>query len=194
MQGKEVKQILADHHVSFNRIASQLGITPQALYSRFNAATFRKEYLQQITAILGKDIFGLGEDKDNRQPVLDLHIDPGHGARLEDSKPVEFVQIPAFNGCIGLTAFGSALSSSYLPGDIIFVRPYSRLEEIDYGCAYVLVTHSDRLLKKVYPSERGEGYLRLTSDNPSVFPAYDLPFSAIIFFYKVVGLLRRSQL
>lgn len=196
MQGKEVRQILTDHHVNLNQLAKDMGITPQALFSRFNAHTFRQEYLQQITAIIGKDIFDLGQDKDTRQPVLDLSIDPGHGTRLEDSsnKILEYVQIPAFNGCLGISIFGTSLAPSLVPGDVAFVRPFNRLDEVDYGCAYVLITRTDRLLKYIYPSDRGTGYYKLVSKDAAKYPAYDIDFSSILFLYKVVGLLRRSQL
>lgn len=196
MQGIEVRQALTAHHVNLNQLAKDMGITPQALFSRFNAHTFRQEYLQQITAIIGKDIFGLGTDKDSRQPVLDLSINPGHGIRLEDStnKILEYVQIPAFNGCIGISIFGDSLAPSLRSGDVAFVRPISRLEGIDYGSPYVLITRTDRLLKYIYPSERGTGYYRLVSKDAEKYPSYDIEFGNILFLYKVVGLLRRSQL
>lgn len=196
MQGKEVRQTLSAHHVNLNQLAKDMGITPQALFSRFNARTFRQEYLQQITAILGRDIFNLGRDMGHWQPVLDLSIDPGHGTRLEDSinRIGEYTQIPAFDGCIGISIFSDSLAPSLVPGDVAFVRPSNRLEEVDYGCPYVLITRTDRLLKYIYPSERGTGYYRLVSKDPEKYPAYEIEFSKILFLYKVVGLLRRSQL
>lgn len=70
----------------------------------------------------------------------------------------------------------------------------SRLEGIDYGSPYVLITRTDRLLKYIYPSERGTGYYRLVSKDAEKHPSYDIEFGNILFLYKVVGLLRRSQL
>lgn len=205
MEGKEARQILTAEKVNMNWLAEKLGITPQALYSRFNAKTFRKEYQQEIADALGKDIFGLGTDKaTGQQPIFDIRVCAGSGNGLyedDNNKVVEYVQIPAFAGCTGVTIYGDSMYPQYRPGDVVFVRQVTSLEDIDYGQTYIIITRSDRLIKNIYESSKGAGYIRLCSFNAEtnhagerLYPDYDLSFENILFLYKVVGSLRRSQL
>ena len=190
MKGIEVRKILSDHKVNLTWLAEQLGIKPQALNSRLNAQVFKSSYLLEITQILKKDYFGTqGSDS---IPILDMRIGSDSGTSLEasSSRVVEYVNIPAFEGCLGIAIYGDSMAPDYLPGDVLFVRPINRLEHIDYGQCFILITPNDRLLKRVTPSEN-ESSLHL-SDASSL--SYDLSFSDILFLYKVCGVLRRYQI
>lgn len=204
MEGKQARQILSDNKINMNWLADQLGITPQALYSRFNARQFRQDYLREITEALGKDIFGLGAKKaEGQQPILDIRVCAGNGIGLDgdENSVLEYVQIPAFNGCFGITIYGDSMYPLYSPGDVVFVRQITSLQELDYGSTYIVITRSDRILKTVYESKKGAGYIRVSSYNANlnpagdrIYPDYDLSFENILFLYKVVGSLHRTQL
>ena len=207
MEGNEVRKILVDNHVNLKRLAEQLNITPQALFSRFRAKEFRKSYMLEITQVLQKDLFGTSPaaatEANNLQPILDIRVCAGNGIGLEDdeSAVVEYVSIPTFNGCKGITVYGQSMEPKYVPGDVIFVRPVIDKDDIDYGRPYLVITRSDRLLKCIYESKMGNDFLRLSSLNMAVnklgdrlYPDRDIRAENILFLYKVVGSLNRDQI
>lgn len=71
MTGQQVKQILSENNVNLAKLASDLGISPQALNSRLKAETFKHAYLVEITQILKRDIFGIShQDYSNLLSLL----------------------------------------------------------------------------------------------------------------------------
>ena len=125
MTGEEVRDILKKNGIGLVELADKLGITNQALNSRFYAKSFRPEYLQQINEILGKDLFGLSDTSDKGQKILDIRVCAGQGIGLhgDENKVLEFVNIPSFKGSYGLVVYGESMYDKYKSGDVVFVRP-----------------------------------------------------------------------
>lgn len=204
MTGEEAREILKRNGVGLVELSEHLGITNQALNSRFYAKTFKPEYMQQINEILGKDIFGIiPEQTDRGQAIIDIRVCAGMGIGLEgnENKVTEYVNIPSFKGCYGLTVYGESMYDKYRPGDVVFVKQITSTNDIDYGRCYVVITSSDRLLKTIYQSRRGEEWLKLCSYNAKLTPSGEREYpdreihkSEILFLYKVVGKLEREQL
>ena len=206
MTGEEVRKILADNHINLAWLAEQLGITPQGIQSRLNVKNFKSGYLMEITRVLGKDIFGSVSGADfetNQQPILDIRVCAGDGIGLEgdENKIIEYVSIPAFSGCKGLSVYGESMWPTYKPGDIIFVRQIIDKQDIDFGRPYLVITSEDRLLKNLYQSKLGNDYLRLCAANTELnqvgerlYPDRDIKADKILFLYKVVGSMRREQI
>lgn len=61
MTGQELKQILRDEGVNLANLADKLGITPQGLNSRLNRKSIKVEHLEEINALLGKNILSIGK-------------------------------------------------------------------------------------------------------------------------------------
>lgn len=206
LSGKEVRYLLKQNAVNLSWLSEQLGISAQALQERLKAQEFKPGYLLEISNVLGKDIFGLQDGDGNsilKQPVLDIRVCAGNGAGLEGSenKVEEYVSIPSMQGCIGLTVYGDSMEPRYKAGDVVFVRPIPVIDDIDFGQTYLVITQSDRLLKNIYPSETSDDYLRLSCINEEVnrfgnrlYPDRDIPKAYILYIYKVVGSLSRSQI
>ena len=191
MTGEEVRDILKKNGIGLVELADKLGITNQALNSRFYAKSFRPEYLQQINEILGKDLFGLSDTSDKGQKILDIRVCAGQGIGLhgDENKVLEFVNIPSFKGSYGLVVYGES------------VRPVTSTRDIDFGRCYVVITPSDRLLKAVYQSKLGDEYLKLCSYNAKLnpsgereYPDRDINKSDILYLYKVIGRLEREEI
>lgn len=206
MTGKEVRQILADNHINLAWLAEKIGISPQGLQSRLRTKNFKSGYLSEITAAIGKDLFGsyafIIEDN-NQQPIIDIQGCAGAGIGLDgdENKIVEYVSIPSFAGCTGISVYGDSMYPDYKSGDIVFVRRIHDIQDIDYGKSYLIITREDRLLKKIYESTFGDEYLRLCSTNMTLnqagerlYPDRNIPTDNILFLYKVVGSLRREQI
>ena len=206
LSGKDVRYLLKQNSVNLSWLSEQLGISAQALQERLKAQEFKAGYLLEISNVLGKDIFGLQDGDGNsilKQPVLDIRVCAGNGIGLEgnENKVEEYVSIPSMQGCIGLTVYGDSMTPKYCAGDVVFVRPIPVIDDIDYGSTYLVITTSDRLLKKIYPSATSDDSLRLTSINEDVnrfgdrlYPDRDIKKEYILYLYKVVGSLSRTQI
>lgn len=203
-----MRYILKQNSVNLAWLSEQLGIQPQTLQSRLNAAEFKQAYMLEINSVLKKDIFDLGElpaevRNAGQQPVLDIRVSAGFGIGLEgeENKINEYVSIPSMQGCVGITVYGDSMTPRYRNGDVVFVRPIPELDDIDYGRAYIIITRSDRLLKCIYPSKHDAQMLRLVSINDDVnrqgdriYPDREIGKENIIYLYKVVGSLSREQI
>ncbi len=203
MTGNEAKQILQENGINLSQLAEELNLSPQAFSSRLSAKVFKRSYQFEINQVLNRGIFDVSSDDNLRQPILDIRVCAGNGIGLdgEENRITEYVSIPAFSGCYGLTVFGESMYPYYKSGDIIFVRPVTDKHDIDYGRTYLIVTTSDRLLKMIYPSDRGDDYLRLSSynnqtkpDGERLYPDRDIHTENILFVYKVVGAIQREQM
>lgn len=203
MTGNEARQILQEAGVNLSQLAELLQLSPQAFSSRLNARIFKRSYQIEINQVLKRTVFDVSINDDLRQPILDIRVCAGNGIGLEgeENKIVEYVTIPALTGCVGLTVYGESMYPLYKPGDTIFVRPVIDKQDIDYGRTYLVITSSDRLLKMLYESGKGDEYLRLCSynvdtkpDGERLYPDRDIHLDNILFIYKVVGSLQRDQI
>lgn len=204
--GKEVRYLLKQNSVNLSWLAEQLGISPQSLQERLKAQNFKRGNLIEIANVLGKDIFGLQSDDGAsimKQPILDIRVCAGNGVGLEgdENHVEEYVSIPSMQGCIGLSVYGDSMEPMYRSGDVVFVRPIQQVSDIDYGCTYLVITRSDRLLKNLYPSKLSDDCLRLCCSNETtnrqgerIYPDREISKTDILYLYKVVGVLRRSQI
>lgn len=141
--------------------------------------------------------------ENNGQPILDIRVCAGHGVGLEgeENKVIEWVNIPKFEGCYGVTVYGDSMYDRFKSGDVIFVRPIIGRNDFDFGQCYVLVTNEDRYIKNIYQSDRGDEYITMTSYNTELnpdgrrkYPDRDIYVDDIKHLYKVAGKLRRDQL
>ena len=209
ISGKEARYTLKQANVNLSWLAEQLGITPQSVQSRLNAAVFSVPYQLEINNICGKRIFNvdmassLVETK-GRIPVIDMRVSAGFGVSLLDGNEKrinEYVTMDGLDGCVGVYVYGESMLPEYKAGDIVFVRLVIDTDSIDYGRPYIIITRDDRVLKCIYPSKHDGECLRLTSLNEEtnrhgdrLFPDKEIRKDNILFIYKVVGLFRREQI
>jgi len=214
LSGKEARYKLSQNQVNQSWLAEQLGISPQSLASRLNAAEFKVGYQLEINKITGKRIFDVDADVPsvindaNRVPVLDLRTAAGFQYdTLEDSlkeqnPPVaEYVTMQGLKGCVGLYVYGDSMSPDYRSGDIIFVRQEPEVDGIAWGRAYIVITQNERVLKCVYKSTHDGDSVRLVSLNEDVnrhgdrlFPDREIKKDNIISIYRVEGVFRRERM
>lgn len=214
LSGKEARYLLLQNHVNQSWLAEQLGITPQSLTSRLNAAEFKTGYQLEINKITGKRIFDVDADVPsvindaNRVPVLDLRTAAGFQySTLEDTlteqnPPIaEYVTMQGLKGCVGLYVYGDSMNPDYRSGDIIFVRQEPVVDGIAWGRAYIIITQNERVLKCVYKSSHDNNYIRLVSLNEEVnrhgdrlFPDREINKDDIISIYRVEGVFRRERM
>lgn len=197
MTGSEIKEILRKNDVNQSELADLLGISSQTLNSRLQAKYFKESYMAEINAVLGKNIFPVGQELISGKrgiPVYDIRACAGNGIGFEHmEKVIEYVNIPTFTGCYGLQVYGDSMRGKYNSGDTIFVRPCNSMDNIEYGRAYVVVTTEDILIKMLYQS-RATNHIRICSYNPELtpsgeraYPDREIHVNEIIKLYKVIG-------
>ena len=209
LSGKEARYLLKQNNINLAWLAEQIGISPQSLHSRLNAATFITPYQLEINNILGKRLFDVDmaptiTETKGRIPVIDMRVSAGFGVSLLDGNEQrinEYVTMDGLNGCVGIYVYGESMSPEYRAGDIVFVRQVLDATEIDYGRPYVICTRTDRVLKCIYQSKHDATLLRLTSLNEEtnrhgdrLYPDKEVEKDSILFIYKVVALFRREQI
>ena len=209
LSGKEARYVLKQNSINLAWLAEQLGISPQSLQSRLNAAEFRTAYQLEITNIIGKRIFDVDAaptitETRGRIPVIDMRVSAGFGVSLLDGNEQrinEYVTMDGLNGCVGIYVYGESMCPEYRAGDIIFVRQITEQSEIDYGRPYVICTRNERVLKCIYQSKHDATLLRLTSLNEEtnrhgdrLYPDKEIEKDSILFIYKVVAMFRREQI
>ena len=132
--------------------------------------------------------------------ILDIRVCAGLGIGFDgdENKIIGYVNIPDFSGCYGITLYGDSMYDMYMPGDTIFVREIKDKSLIENGQPYVVITREDRFLKMVYVEENG---LKLVSyntvcnpDGRRKYPDMQIEGDQILYIYKVVGKLARSQM
>lgn len=199
MEGKEVRKTLQEHRINLTWLAEQLGISPQGLNSRLNAHLFKSSYLQEITNILQKDIFGVGA-KPDMQPVLNIRVRDNITEELSTTNfpVIEHVCIPAFTGCLGFIYYGKDAEPRYEAGDIIFILP--KTEAIKPGRKYLIITDNDRFVRLACEAKKKD-YIRLSAINLAtdaqgarIYPDTEIKTSDILHAYKVVGSISRDQI
>lgn len=199
MEGKEVRKTLQEHRINLTWLAEQLDISPQGLNSRLNAHLFKSSYLQEITNILQKDIFGVGA-KPDMQPVLNIRVRDNITEELSTTNfpVIEHVCIPAFAGCLGFIYYGKDAEPRYEAGDIIFILP--KTEAIKPGRKYLVITNNDRFVRLACKAKKKD-YIRLSAINLAtdakgarIYPDTEIKTSDILHAYKVVGSISRDQI
>lgn len=219
MLGKDEKvqkaiDLISNASVTNYKIAKGTDITEVSIGNYKNGKS--KPTLANANAIIG--YFEKGNEKkpteegqsntlmlseDNRQPIFDIRVCAGNGLGLEgnENKIIEWVSIPSFQGCKGITVYGDSMYDKFKSGDVIFVRPIDGRNDVDFGQCYVVITGEDRYIKNLYESSRGDSYVTMVSYNTEInpdgrrkFPDRDILKEDILFLYKVAGKLRRSQL
>ena len=197
MTGKEVREILLSNKVNLTWLSERLGISRQGLNTRFLASNFKDAYLYEITAIVGRDLFGIGERRD-AQPILNVYAQADRGAALTpDNYPtIGHVSVPYFAGCVGIEYHSEDAAPKYASGDTIFVLPTAGA--MMAGGKYLIMTAEVRTIRLAYPSEDNTR-VRLSALNTAtngrgkrVYPDLDLPIKDIMATYRVMGAITKG--
>ena len=179
------------------------GIYIEAICSKYS--TFNKEWFYTGNG----DMLGKGfpitstptTDKDIK--ILDIRVCAGQeiGFDGDENEIIGYVNIPEFAGCYGITVYGDSMYDMYMSGDTIFVREIKDKHNIDNGQPYVIITKEDRLLKMIhidYERKRTilSSYNNATNpDGKRKYPDMEIDIdSDILYLYKVVGKLARTQM
>ena len=104
MSGKEARYILQQNNINLSWLSELLGIKPQSLQSRLNAATFSPENQLMINKVTGRRIFDIDID------IPDIEADANR--ILQESITPELIQLKAvekWDGKLPLSTSGNTL-------------------------------------------------------------------------------------
>lgn len=197
MQGSEVRKTLQAHHINLAWLAQQLGLSPQGLNSRLNAQIFKPAYLQEITNVLQKNIFGFSTS--DAQPIVSLPVCEEQPRDINASNyPIaEYVSVPSFVGSVGIVYYSKDALPKYDKGDVIFIKPET--QSLQLGEKYLVVTKTEKTIRFVC-SGGENGLLRLVALNTetnkkgvSLYPDFEIAEKDVLFLYKIVGAISREQ-
>ena len=89
----------------------------------------------------------------------------------------------------------------YAPGETIFVRQINDKHSIENGQPYVIITKEDRLLKMIHIDYKNKRTILssyntiLNPDGRRRYPDMEIDLdNDVVYLYKVVGKLSRSQM
>lgn len=208
-----IKELRDRFNKSQQRVADETGISRDKI-AKWETTSHKpktedyiklKNYFESLAKYSGDNSVSLkfSQAENQGQPILDIRVCAGHGIGLEgdENKIIEWVNIPKFDGCYGVTVYGDSMYDKFKSGDIIFVRPIQGRNDFDFGQCYVVITNEDRYIKNIYESGKGDEYVTMTSFNIEInpdgrrrFPDKDILIEDIKHLYKVAGKLRRDQL
>lgn len=196
MTGHDVKEKLRIEGVNLSDLAAKLGISSQALSNRLTRKFFKPEYLEEINAALGKNIFPVGDNffpGKGEIPVYNVRICAGNGIGVGDQEPAEYISIPRLKGCVGGYVYGDSMKGMFNSGDLILMREIHDKNLLDYGRPYVLNIQELGAVVKLIYSSRKDNHVRLVAYNQETFangdrmyPDMEIHVNNIRNWYRVV--------
>lgn len=143
--------------------------------------------------LLGGAIDGVGADVLDRVPFYGLTVSAGTmglaaGAFWEHEQPVGWVSVPEFRGCLAaFRVVGMSMEPEILNGDIVFIREAENRAYFATQSIYMLVTHEERMLKRLRLHPDNGELLICSSPN---YADFVLPVGELLGVYKVAGSMR----
>lgn len=197
MNGQEVKEKLRLEGVNISELAAKLGLSSQALSNRMTRKYFKPEYLEEINAALGKNIFPVGQEsfKINAGiPIYNVRICAGNGVGIGDDEPAEYINIPRLKDCIGGYVYGESMRGMFNSGDLLIMREITDKSLLNYGRPYVLnITEIGAVVKLIYSSRKGDDYIRLVAYNQDkyengdrMFPDIEIKRRDVLKWFRIV--------
>lgn len=150
---------------------------------------------ENVRKLLGKPSVSYGTTEQKRIGIPLIPIDAIAGIASGDVSVTEMeceeYDIPEFNAKADymIRISGNSMAPTYNTGDIVACKKLPTNTFFQWGKVYVLDTIQGPLCKRVNPSDKGDGYLLIESDNPK-YKSFNLPVSEIRSLGLVIGLVR----
>jgi len=105
-------------------------------------------------------------------------------AAIENKEvPESYIKIPGVNATAWFPVIGFSMEPKIHAGDIIGVRVVAKWDRVEPGKVYMIVTHDDRMIKRLRVDDDDEKILWCSSDNHRDFKISTTEIKAI---YQVV--------
>lgn len=147
---------------------------------------------QEYRAVMRKIKFAEGVSlADEGAPFYPLPVSAGNAMQLleEEEKPTGFLSIPGVYCKAYFPVIGFSFEPIIRAGDVIGIDFINRWEMLDPDCIYFIITHDQRMIKRLSDDPDNPDRLICISPNHKEFPIYKSEIKAIhkvIFYGRLV--------
>ena len=122
---------------------------------------------------------------------IDAMAGMGNGDMPVLTTDCEYWYVSDFNkkADFGIRISGTSMSPKYHSGDVLACKKVPLKTFIQWGKVYVMDTVQGAICKRLFPSEKGDEYVRAQSENPK-YPPFDMLRKEIRGLAIVVGVIR----
>ena len=134
--------------------------------------------------------------EDYMVPLLPVDAFAGRFPMMTDSvdlRSCETVISPVKGVDFAIRVSGDSMEPEIHDGNVIFIRRINDRAFIPWGHPMVLDTENGTLLKVLYPSEKGNGYIEAVSYNEK-YPPLQVPTDSIYGIYRIMAELREARI
>lgn len=202
---ERLQHFLKEERITPSEFSRKMDLSPTYIASMRKSMPEEKvEKLIKVFPQLNRDwlLFGRGEmyiDTSNKgidPHRLDRHLVPlvptqaragslDLYARGVTENECPKIYSPSVDADLAIRVMGDSMEPKIHDGVMLFLKKINEKAFIPWGSPLVLDTDNGTLVKLLYPSEKGEGYLVAKSYNPE-YPPFTVPTESIIGIYRIL--------
>jgi phage repressor protein C with HTH and peptisase S24 domain len=186
MTGQEFKKLLTLNDLSQEQAAQVFGVSRQTINTWCKVELLSKEIVDKVNTLLKVKTFStenstlkvtpyktiIDESKEVNVgvPVYDLDVTAGTDLEYSSNGLPEkikgYISLPNFKNCVAfIMVRGDSMYPKFKAGDLIGVEPVKDLDIIQWGHAYVVVTHDNQRMLKYIRKGKNESTIILRSED-----------------------------
>lgn len=137
-------------------------------------------------------------------PVYDIQAQASNTTAFDDDLselPKSYVTVPGFEDCtFAVYVWNHSMYPTFENGCMVIVKEIKRVEAVQYGSVYLVITDEQRVVKRLYEDE-DVNFVLMASDNPETrkdgktkYPTYRLEKKHIKKLFLVKGTIKRTEI
>lgn len=199
MTGPEFKYLIRLNDLTQSQVAELLGVSRQTI----NTWCKSSKISDSDEALINNKI--KLEVKTNRQseltkvkiekgvPVYDVDATAGSGLDFSDHLPEHvkgYISLPNFKNCIAfIMVRGDSMYPKFKAGDLIGIEPVGDIDIIQWGHAYVVLTHDNQRMLKYVRKGKDDKTIILKSES-DLYDDILLPKNKVLKMFMAKGPVR----
>lgn len=202
---------LKEEGISSSEFARKMGLSPAYVASMRKSMPLDKvERLVEVFPQINRDwlLYGEGEmyrdmgETEINPHRLDRHIVPLVPTQARAGSFEEYVKGITEKDCqkiyspvkgidLSIRVQGDSMEPNIPNGTYLFLKRINEKAFIPWGSPLVLDTENGSVVKMLFPSEKGEGYLEARSYNPN-YPPFQIPVESIYGIYRIMAEMKEG--
>lgn len=190
MKGSELKQLLRTENITQDAAAELLGVSRQTVNTWCKQDVLDEDIVEKIAKRLKVKAL---DKKNGAVPVYDVDATAGGGMDFSTQLPETvkgYISLPNFRNCIAfIMVRGDSMYPKFKAGDLIGLEPVQDLDIIQWGHAYVVVTHDNQRMLKYIRKGKDDNHLILKSES-DLYDDISIPKKKLIKLFMAKGPVR----